>query len=52
MIGVILAFFAILALQFIGNALVEPIEKKSIIFLLGSVFGSISMWLNLILTQI
>ena len=52
MIGVILAFFATLALQFIGNTLVEPIEKKSIIFLLGFAFGLISMWLNLILIQV
>ena len=51
MIGVILVFFMTLALQFIGNALVEPIEKKSMVFLLGFVFGLISMWLSLILIQ-
>ena len=52
MIGVIIVFFATLALQFIGNALAEPIEKKSMVFLLGFAFGLISMWLNLILIQI
>lgn len=34
MIGVILVFFVTLALQFIGNALAEPIEKRAWFFCL------------------
>ena len=52
MIGIILIFFVTLALQFIGYALVESIEKKNMVFLLGFAFGLISMWLNLILIQV